>query len=149
MNKIRINRLLLAGLVTLIVFVAVEIFVEGVIGRLVIGNRLEVWYQRTIINDWSVANHAVNVARALFNCMLFMWVYASLRPMFGVGYKTALITSGLILVIFLSVIVNEINLGLYPAWIGLVEWSYELIELPVALMAGSHIYEGMAETVLA
>ncbi len=37
--------------------------------------------------------------------------------------------------------VNGINLGLFPPQVGLVEWVYELIEFPLAMIAGALVYE--------
>jgi hypothetical protein len=65
--------------------------------------------------------------------------------MFGVGTKTALITSAFGVILGLSVTVNGINLGLIPARLGLVEWVYELIEFPIAMIAGAMVYEGASD----
>ena len=40
MNKIRISRLMLAGFVTFIVWIATELLVEQVIGRVIFGTRI-------------------------------------------------------------------------------------------------------------
>jgi hypothetical protein len=142
MNKIRLNRMLLAGLVTLIVWIAVEILVEQVIGRTLFRGFIdEQWLQTTNLGDWGVQNHVLNILIALVNCTLLIWLYASLRPMFGVGTRTALITSALGIILGFSATINGINLGLFPPQVGLIEWVYEAIEFPLAMIVGAMAYE--------
>ena len=98
--------------------------------------------QTTNIRDWGVPNYALNILIALMNCTLLIWLYASLRPMFGVGTRTALITSAFGIIFGFSMTINGINLGLFPPQVGLIEWVYELIEFPLAMLAGALAYEG-------
>jgi len=147
MNKIRINRLLLAGLATLIVFIAVELFVEQMIGRVLLGDRIDLWYQSMKISRWNLTNYFLNILIALLNSTLMIWLYASLRPMFGVGYKTALVASAILIILAISMTLNGINIGLFPAQIGLHELIYEAIELPIAMIAGALVYEGSSDAV--
>lgn len=147
MNRIKINRMLLAGLVTFITFIAAEILIEQVIARVLFGSSIEWFYLTINIPDWGVANHVLNIIIAMLNCVLLIWLYASLRPMFGVGTKTALITSAFGLIFVLSMMINGINLGLFPPQIGLVEWVYEVFEFPLAMIAGALVYEGTMDTV--
>lgn len=142
MNRIRVKRLILSGIVTLLVFIAVEILVEFVIGRAIFGESMEDWVQTLAVPSWGVANHVLNIFIALVNSVMLIWLYAALRPMFGVGLKTALIASALALVFGISMAVNGANLGLYPIQIALLELGYELIELPIAVIIGALVYEG-------
>lgn len=145
MNEIRVRRLVLAGLVTFVVWIAAEILIEQVIGRALFGNLIEQqWLAMTRVGDWTAANHALNIAIALVNTTLMIWLYASLRPMYGVGVRTALITSAFGITIGFSLAVNGINLGLFPAQAVLVEAVYEACEYPIALIAGASVYEGRA-----
>jgi hypothetical protein len=142
MNRIKVKRLVLAGAVTLLVFIAVEFIVESVIGKVLLGGLIEKWHQTLAIPRWGVANSVLNVLIALVNCTILTWLYAALRPMFGVGTKTALITSAFALFFVAAFAVNSVNLGLYPLQIAVVELGYQLIELPVAIIVGARIYEG-------
>lgn len=142
MNEIRVKRLVIAGLATFVVWIVAEILVEQVIGTLVFGNRIqELWLQTTSLRDWSILNHAVNIFIALLNSTLLIWLYASLRPMYGVGTRTALITSALGVIWGFSLTVNGINLGIFPAQVGLVEAVFETVEFPIAMIAGAAVYE--------
>lgn len=146
MNRIRLNRMLLAGLVTFIVWIAAELLVEQVFGRILFGDRIQQqWLQTTIVHDWGVPNYVLNIVIALVNCTILIWLYASLRPMYGVGTKTALITSAFGIIFGFSMAVNGINLGLFPPQVGLVESVYEVIEFPIAMIAGAWVYEGASE----
>lgn len=146
MNRIRLNRMLLAGIATFFAWIVVEIVVEQVIGRILFGDFIEQQVlQTTNILDWGIPNYVLNILIALINCTLLIWLYASLRPMFGVGTRTALITSAFGIIFAFTMTINAINLGLVPARVGLVEWIFELIEFPLAMMAGALVYEGTSE----
>lgn len=146
MNRIRINQMLLAGLATFFVWIAVELLVEQVIGRMLFGDLIEKQIlQASSIRDWGVPNYVLNILIALVNCTILIWLYASLRPMYGVGTRTALITSAFGIIFGFSMTVNGINLGLFPPQVGLVELVYEIIEFPIAMIAGAMVYEGISE----
>ena len=146
MNEIKVKRMLLAGLAMFLVWVAVAILVEGVIGRLLFGNVIqERLLETTNLSDWNASNHLVNISITLLNTTLLIWLYASLRPMFGVGTKTALITSALAIALWLSLFVNLINLGLLPLQVGSMEAVFVAIEFPIAMLAGAAVYEGAGD----
>lgn len=150
MNKIRFDRLLVAGLVTFFVWIAVELLIEQVFGRVLLGNIANrQWAQTTNIARWGPPNHVLNIFIAVLNCTLLVWLYASLRPMYGVGTRTALITSAMGIILGLTMTLNAINLGLYPAHIGMLEWVYEAIEFPLAMIAGAWVYEGAGDVLAA
>ncbi len=146
MNKIKVGRLLAAGLVTLIVFIMVEFLLEFVIFDALIG--LGKWISQLYApSSWNLSNHILNLFIALVNSIMLMWMYAALRPMFGVGPKTALIASVFAYAFIFSFSVNFANLRLYPIQPALIELFYQLIEIPVAILAGAYYYEGGWEEV--
>ena len=145
MNKIRLERLILAGFATLVMFIVAEIFVELIVGKLVLG--INLYFPLPNVEHWGVANQILNISLGLVNSVLMIWLYASLRPMFGVGYKTAFIASGIALVLALTMTINVINLGLVPARPALIELIYEAIELPIAMLVGAMVYEGVTEPI--
>ena len=147
MNEIRVKRMLLAGLATFLVWLVAEIVVEQVIGRILFGNLIDDrWLEMTNnLREWTALNHLVNIFIALLNSTLLIWLYASLRPMYGVGTKTALITSALGVVLGLSLTINVINLGLLPLRFGLLEALFVTIEFPIAMLAGAAVYEGAGD----
>jgi len=143
MNEIRVKRMLLAGLAMLVVWVAAELLVEQFIARVVIGqSSQEMWLQVADLGRSSALTFWVNTAIAILNCTLLIWLYASLRPMYGVGTKAALITSAFGVIWLISLFVNMINLGLLPLKLGVMEAVFEAIEFPIAMIAGAAVYEG-------
>jgi hypothetical protein len=146
MNEIKVKRMLLAGLATFLVWIVAEILVEQVIGRILFGTLIQDrLLQTTNLSDWNALNHVVNLFIALLTSTLLIWLYASLRPMYGVGTKTALITSALGVVLVLSLAINLINLGLLPLQVGLMEAVFVAIEIPIAMLAGAAVYEGVGD----
>ena len=142
MNEINVKRMMAAGLGMLIVWVMVEVLVEQVFAPILFGqNYQEMWLQAVHLKDWDALTFWVNSFIALVNCTLMIWIYASLRPMYGVGTKTALITSAFGVIWTFSLFINLINLGLFPLKLGLIEATFEAIEFPIAMIAGAAIYE--------
>jgi hypothetical protein len=141
MNRIRPNRLFLAGLSTFLAFVVLELLWEGLIGTLILGDALEVWMSYPGVSKWTLQHQAVNLVIALGNCLMMIWLYASLRPMFGVGAPTALIASAFVFVFVLAFELNYANLGFFPFRLALLEAFSLIIELPLALIVGAQVYE--------
>jgi len=141
MNEIKMRRLLISGVITLLAFIAIEFIVESVIGKLLFSGAYDAWYGKLVIPYWTTANYALNIFIALVNSTMMMWLYAALRPMFGVGIRTALITSAFGFTFIAFYIVNQANLGIFPIWIASIELLYLVIEIPLALMAGAQFYE--------
>lgn len=143
MNEIRVKRMLLAGLAMFLMWAAVEFLVELVVAPfLFTQTSQEMWYPTIDLSDWSALNVVVNNVIALLSCTILIWLYASLRPMYGVGTKAALITSAFGVSLLLTLFINFINLGLIPAQIGLIEAVFVTIEFPLAMIVGAGVYEG-------
>lgn len=141
MNRIRLNRLLLAGLSTFLAFVAIELLWESLISALLPGDVLEAWTSFPRVSRWTLRHQAINLAIALGNCFMMIWLYASLRPMFGVGARTALIASAFVFVFVMAFELNYVNLGFFTFRLVLIEAVSLLVELPLALAAGAQVYE--------
>jgi hypothetical protein len=132
---------MVSGGITLIVFFGIEYVVEQLIGRYLFTGTVDPWVQELSIQSWTTVNYVLNILIVLFSCIMVMWLYAALRPMFGVGTKTALITSSFVLTFISAYAINETNLGLYPIQIILIQLLYWIIELPLAVVAGAAYYE--------
>lgn len=141
MNRIRVNKLIISGVITLLVFVVIEFIIERLLGRFVSAGIIDEWAAVLDIQYWSPANYILNLLIVLLSCIMVMWLYAALRPMFGVGTKTALITSLFVLSFIFAYAINETNLGLYPIQITLIQLLYWAVELPAAVIAGVYYYE--------
>jgi hypothetical protein len=146
MNKIKVGRMLLAALAMLVMWIALEVLVEGVIADLVLGqSSSDMWRSVIDYSGWSGLNAVVSTFVALWNCAILIWLYASLRPMYGVGTKTALITCAFGLAWIVSIFANMTNLGLIPPRLALIEFVFEAVEFPIAMLIGAGVYEGKEE----
>lgn len=142
MNRIRVDRLLLAGFITFLVFVGVEIVVEYLLGYLLLGSFIDELRQPfEAPATWGAMDQLINITIALLNSTLLIWLYAALRPMFGVGPRTAIFAGAVLYIFLLGLVVNFINLGFFPARMAFPEMVYELIELPIAIIIGAQFYE--------
>lgn len=145
MNKIKYKRLILSGVLTFIAFIVIAILWEGIIARALFKELNDVVdsyiLQNLNLHNWSASNHILNSLIVLMQVTGAIWLYAALRPMFGVGTKTALITSTLIIFIALSEIINQGNIGKAPLGIMLIDFCNTVIELPLAIMIGAKVYE--------
>lgn len=143
MNEIKIRWLLLAAVITLVVFIAAELLVENFFERIVFRDGVTNFYLRLGVQRWNWMNNLINFIIALVNTTMMMWLYASIRPMFGVGIKTVLIASLFSLIFATAFSFNVANLtgGYYPWKVALLESLYSSIELPVAMIAGAAFYE--------
>jgi hypothetical protein len=141
MNRIQLDRVLLAGLATLVAFFLLELLWEGLILGVILGDTAD--YLRSLVAPprWAFWNHALNLAIAVFNCFILIWLYASLRPMFGVGPRTAIIASAFVFVFVTAFEVNTANLGFIPYQYALADAVNLAIELPLSLIAGAQVYE--------
>jgi hypothetical protein len=146
MNQINIKRLLLAGVVVFVSWIVIEILLEHVLARLLIGQTTsEMWMEAVSLTELSGLSQGINLLVGLLNCTVMIWLYASLRPMYGVGTKTALITAAFGVAWVLSMFINVANLGLLPPRLAMVEAAFESIEIPLAMMIGALVYEGRQE----
>jgi hypothetical protein len=146
MNEIKVKRMLLAGLAMLVMWIALEILLEHIIAQFLLGETTaEMWRQAIDVSHWTGLNALVSTFIAIVNCTILIWLYASLRPMYGVGTKTALITSAFFIAWVLSFFVNVTNLGLLPPRLALTEAAFEVLEFPIAMYVGAGVYEGNQE----
>ena len=146
MNQINIKRLLLAGVVVFVSWIVIEVALEHILAKLIFGQTTsEMWMQVVEVTELSGLGVGINLLVGLLNCIVMIWIYASLRPMYGVGTKTALITAAFGVVWILSLFVNITNLGLLPARLALIEGTFEAIEVPLAMLIGALVYEGRNE----
>ena len=62
--------------------------------------------------------------------------------MYGVGTRTALITSAFGVSLLFSLFINFVNVGVIAARIGLIEAVFVAIEFPLAMIVGAGVHEG-------
>jgi len=86
-------------------------------------------------------NQVLSLLHLLIVCILLIWLYAGLRPRFGAGPKTALICAFIFWFTELLLIMNLVNMNIFPWKFGLVSLIFNAIELPVAVLAGASVYQ--------
>lgn len=146
MNEISVKRMVLAGLAMLIMWIAVaivlQIVLEQVIAPVFLAQTAEEVHREIVGSGGQTGvEFLVNSITSVVNCTLLIWLYASLRPMYGVGSRTALIASAFGVILGLALFTSLINSGLLPLEDGLIGAVSNTIELPIAMLAGAAIYE--------
>ena len=94
MEKINISRVLLSGLIAGIAYLIFEFFLEGLVN--VVFDFTEAGLAQQYFPNITLSGtryYIVNILYLFFTCSLTIWLYASLRPKFGNGAKTAFIAS--------------------------------------------------------
>ncbi len=141
MEKINIKRLFLSGFVAGLVFMFVEMILEGFF-YLVFGVSESKMYQDAFdAVSKKILFNILNIGILFAICILIMWVYAAIRPRFQTRIKAAFAASSVFWGFAVLFVLNHINLGLFPAG-ALLGMGYNLVELPAAALAGSWVYNG-------
>jgi hypothetical protein len=142
MEKINISRVMWGGLLASVVFIIIEFIVEGFV-NLVFGfdeaNLARQYFPDIILSG--VSYQVVNIIYLISTCTLTIWLYAALCPKFGVGPKTAIISSLLVIILIFLFMVNHINMGIYPLKPALISLVISLVEFPISIVAGSSFYK--------
>jgi hypothetical protein len=141
MGKIDVGRVFLGGLLCgLIINIGEFILNEPIMGE-----------------QWASAMEAMNLpvmgggAVAIFVVMGFIlgiitiWLYASIRPRFGPGPKTA-ICAGLFVWFFVYLYVNagSLVIGMFPTNLLIISTIWGLFEIPIATVLGAWLYKEAA-----
>ena len=142
MGKINTLRVLLGGLVASIVFIIIQLIVEGV-AFLIFGFNeaaLARQYFPAIILS-GTAYQIVNFLYLIFTCTITIWLYAALGSKFGSGTKTALIAGLFVIILIFLFTINKVNMGIFPLKVALISLAIGLVEFPVSIVAGSTFYK--------
>lgn len=147
MERTNINRVILGGLLASVVFIIIEFIFEGLINT--IFNFNEVNLARQYFPDLTLNGaryQIVNILYLILTCSITIWLYASLRPKFGEGLKTAFIASLIVIMFIVLFLVNHINMGIYPLKPALISLVFSLVEFPLSIVAGASIYRPKLQT---
>ena len=130
------SRILLGGLLAGLVINVSEFVLNGVI-------LMEAMEDELAMMDAAFAPWAMPfyVVMAFLWGIAMVWLYAAIRPRFGLGWRTALVV-GLFFWIFVSVLPTLANMAMGITLDGLVGigllWTF--VELPAAAVVGSWLY---------
>ena len=139
MGKINLGRVVLGGLLAGVVLSVLEFVLNGPI----LGDRWTAAMES--LNMAAPEGGGVMIAYVVFNFVLgiaLVWLYAALRPRFGPGPKTAVITglAAWFLLWFLGFGSTLIS-GMFPTNLVVIIVIWELFEVPIATFAGAWLYQ--------
>jgi hypothetical protein len=140
MQKINLGAVLRGGALAAITFVIVEFVLEGAVGFLGLNeaNLLREAFPDIVVGG--TAYHVWNVVHLFLFFFFAIWVYAAIRPRFGPGPRSALITSFLLWFMYLLFATNFARLGIFPLDLAVVSLAFNLVEIPAAILVGARIY---------
>jgi hypothetical protein len=141
MATINMKRVLLGGLVGGVVFIVVELVLEGIVAFLGVNERDLLLEQSSNLTLSGARFHIVNLLQFFVLFILVMWVYAAVRPRFGPGPKTALITSFIFWFTMLLFGVNFINMNVFPIKLTIISLLFNVVEFPAGVLAGASLYK--------
>lgn len=142
-NKINVSRVLLGGVVSgLVLNIGEHLLNHVVLVRLFANADAEV-----AVAGFSAVQVVSGVSILFAFGFALVWIYASIRPRFGPGPKTAVI-AGLTVwgIAWLLTGASFINVGIFPPSQMLVSIVWGLFEVPLAALAGSWFYREKADT---
>ncbi|NIO28640.1 MAG: hypothetical protein GTO29_08815 [Candidatus Latescibacteria bacterium] len=141
MKKISIGRVILAGFVASLVFLFVEIVLEGSV-QLIFGvSETELMREARMTLPSGTLYYVVTIVYLYMVCTLIMWVYAAIRPRFRSRLHAGLVTGMIFWLFVVLFLVNYSNIGLYPLKLGLLGMGFNLVEIPAAVIVGSLVYK--------
>ena len=138
MGKINMGRVILGGLLAGLVINVGEFVLNGFILN-------KEWEEAMrSLNRQPIGGQAVAVFLTLgfLGGILMIWIYAAIRPRFGPGPKTAL-CAGLVVWTYVSLFatLGQLPTGVFPAKLLLISTAWQLVETPIAAIAGAWLYK--------
>lgn len=137
MNKINTTRVIIGGLVAGLVISAGEFILNDPI----LGKEWEAAMVALGKPPFTGTMAAVFFALGFLVGIVMVWIYAAIRPRYGMGPRTA-IWAGLITWLLASFYsgVGAIASGMFPSRLIAISMMWGLVELPLAAVAGAWFY---------
>ncbi len=138
MGKINIGRVIVGGLVAgLFINVA-----ESLLNLVMIADRMELVYRELNLPQPSGATIALFIVLGFLLGTLTVWLYAAIRPRFGPGPKTAILTALFVwLFAYLWPALGDALLGILDADLLVFVCVWGLFEILAASVAGAWFYK--------
>ncbi|UCC81953.1 MAG: hypothetical protein JSW46_13205 [Gemmatimonadota bacterium] len=139
MGKINLGRVLLGGLLAGVVLTVLEFVLNG----LIVGDQWTAAMES--LNRTAPEGAGVMIAYVVWNFLLgiaLVWFYAAVRPRFGPGPKTAVITGLAVwFVVWLLMFGGTVIGNVFPTNLVVITVIWELFEVPIATVAGAWLYQ--------
>lgn len=139
MGKINLGRVVLGGLLAGVVLTVFEFVLNG----LILGDQWTAAMES--LNRTEPEGAGVMIAYVVWNLVLgiaLVWLYAAVRPRFGPGPKTAVVTGLAVwfMMWFLAFGGTVIG-GLFPTNLVVITLIWEFFQVPIATVAGAWLYQ--------
>ena len=133
MEKINLYRVIIAGLIASFSFIIIEMIFEGLLKILFHFDEVNLLLQHFPDATISGARyHIINFAYLILTCEVTIWLYTVLIPKFGENFKTALLTSLVVIILIALFTVNYVNMNIIPLKMVLISLGLSLVEFPGA-----------------
>lgn len=132
-GKINYARVLIGGVVAGIVFV-----VTDMLGMRLMGYDMEAWMAQHGLTDPGIVPFIV---MDILLGILVVWLYAAIRPRFGAGMRTALITAAWVWLFFAVIYFGWTSMGLFAQadYFKMAAWG--VVQVVLAVSAGAWLYK--------
>ena len=139
MNKIDYKALIISIFIAMVTFIIVEFLIEIILLRPY--GISESVFITELKPPLAGAMHTIlNLIIFILLMSVIITVHVALRPRFSSDIKAALVTSSIFLAVIFLLVANLVNLGFFPWKLGLLVCLFNLIKLPIAIMAAALAY---------
>ncbi len=141
MGKPRLADIGLAALAAWVAFAVTEFALEGLVLLLFDVSENELMAQTVTVSRSGARYHAVTFAFFFVECLVIMWLYSLIRTRYRPGVRAALVTSVVVTFLAFVAYVNFTNMGAFAVEALALSLGFNLVEMPVAVLAGAGVYE--------
>jgi len=137
MGKINWGRVILGGLLAGVVINVIE----GIFGMLYMEEMKATLQAHNLSMGEDPGTMMLFLLLGFVFGILGVWIYAAIRPRFGMGSKTALKAAIVVWIFYLGSLAGWASLGLYPRYM-IIMWAVVgLVETIIAVMLGAWLYK--------
>ncbi len=146
MEKVRADLVLLAGLLSGLVYLFLDTLFEGWAGLILGVSKKDIYFQAYQVTPAGWKFHTVSMAAFFVQFVLFIWIYAAIRPRFRGNFQGALTVALVAWIFGLLSQIPMVQAGIYPLKLAVYNLGFGLLKLPLSLIAGSYAYHALKRT---
>lgn len=138
MSNLNWGRVLLGGLIAAVILWVLE----GVASMLYLEDMQAAMTAHNLSMEMDAATWVISIFVSLLTGVGLVWLYASILPRYGAGWKTAVVAGAVLwLMAYVPSLLGYGMMGLFPNGM-LVLWAcVGLVEMVVAAAVGSRVYK--------
>jgi magnesium-transporting ATPase (P-type) len=138
MNRINLGRVFIGGIVAGIVMNACDFLVNTYL----MGDAMIATAQRLSLDQAKLESSAFTwIVVDLLWGILLVWTYAAMRPRFGPGPNTAIVSAGALFVGVTLIILGFTSMGIFTQDVFIKSTVLSLISTMLAALAGAKLYK--------